>query len=103
MARDQGTAMASCEYWPHRGDVFSEGIDVDTGVRKLILATASVLVIGIGGTAMSHAADLRKTAPNPSWNTPANSGSSQHPQAAAEPVKRRYQGGAARAATLGSL
>jgi peptidoglycan hydrolase-like protein with peptidoglycan-binding domain len=56
---------------------------VDTGVRKLILATASVLVIGIGGTDMSHAADLGKTAPNPSWNTPANSGSSQHPQAAA--------------------
>src|SRR5712675_2878565 len=62
---------------------FSEGIDVDTGVRKLILATASVLVIGIGGTAMSHAADLGKTAPNPSWNTPANSGPSQHLQAAA--------------------
>ena len=62
---------------------FSEGSDVDTGVRKLILATASVLVIGIGGTAMSRAADLGKTAPNPSWNTPANSGSSQHPQAAA--------------------
>jgi len=53
------------------------------GVRKLILATASVLVIGIGGTAMSHAADLGKTAPNPSWNTPASSGPSQHPQAAA--------------------
>ena len=52
------------------------------GVRKLILATASVLVIGIG-TAMSHAADLGKTAPNPSWNMPANSGSSQHPQASA--------------------
>ena len=56
---------------------------MDTGVRKLILATASVLVIGIGGTAMSHAADLGKTAPNPSWNTPASSGPSQHPQAAA--------------------
>jgi len=53
------------------------------GVRKLILATASVLVIGIGGTAMSHAADLGKTAPNRSWNTPASSGPSQHPQAAA--------------------
>jgi hypothetical protein len=53
------------------------------GVRKLIPATASVLVIGIGGTAMSHAADLGKTAPNPSWNTPASSGPSQHPQAAA--------------------
>jgi peptidoglycan hydrolase-like protein with peptidoglycan-binding domain len=58
-------------------------MDMDTGVRKLILATASVLVIGIGGTAMSHAADVGKTAPNPSWNTPARSGPSQHPQAAA--------------------
>jgi peptidoglycan hydrolase-like protein with peptidoglycan-binding domain len=58
-------------------------MDMDTGVRKLILATASVLVIGIGGTAMSHAADLGKTAPNPSWNTPASSGPSHHPQAAA--------------------
>jgi hypothetical protein len=45
------------------------------GVRKLIPATAS-LVIGIGGTAMSHAADLGKTAPSPSWNTPASSGPS---------------------------
>jgi hypothetical protein len=82
MARDQGTAMARPSTG-HTEGIFSEGIDVDTGVRKLILATASVLVIGIGGTAMSHAADLGKTAPNPSWNTPANSGSSQHPQAAA--------------------
>ena len=58
---------------------------MDTGCEKLILATASVLVIGIGGTAMSHAADLGKTAPNPnpSWNTPASSRPSQHPQAAA--------------------
>ena len=32
---------------------------------------------------MSHAADLGKTAPNPSWNAPASSGPSQHPQAAA--------------------
>jgi len=32
---------------------------------------------------MSHAADLGKTAPNPSWNTPASSGPSHHPQAAA--------------------
>ena len=55
---------------------------MDTGVRKLV-ATASVLDIGIAGTAMSHAADLGKTAPNPSWNAPASSGPSQHPQAAA--------------------
>src|ERR1700730_3104165 len=29
------------------------------------------------------AADVGKTAPNPSWNTPARCGPSQHPQAAA--------------------
>jgi peptidoglycan hydrolase-like protein with peptidoglycan-binding domain len=58
-------------------------MDMDGGLRKLILATASVLVIVIGGTAMSHAGDVGKTAPNPSWDTPANSGPSQHPQAAA--------------------
>src|ERR1700730_8376604 len=66
---------------------------MDTDMRNLILATASVLVIGIGGTAMSHAADLGKTAPHPSWNTPANSGASQHPQAAANwsvPMGRSY-------------
>jgi len=56
---------------------------MDTVGRKLILVTASVLAIGFGGTAMSHAADVGKTAPNPSWHTPASSGSSQNPQAAA--------------------
>ncbi len=56
---------------------------MDTDGRKLILATASVLVIGFGGTAMSHAGDVGKTAPNPAWNTPATSGPSQHPQAGA--------------------
>ena len=58
-------------------------MDMDTGVRKLILATASVLVIGISGTAISHAGDVGKTAPHQSWNTPAASGPSQHPQAVA--------------------
>ena len=56
---------------------------MDTGVRKLILATASVLVIGISGTAISHAGDIGRTAPHLSWNTPATSGPSQHPQAVA--------------------
>jgi len=56
---------------------------MDTVGRKLILVTASVLTIGFGGTAMSHAAAVGKTAPNPSWHTPATCGSSQHPQAAA--------------------
>ena len=56
---------------------------MDTGVRKLILATASVLVIEISGTAISHAGDVGRTASHLSWNTPATSGPSQHPQAVA--------------------
>jgi peptidoglycan hydrolase-like protein with peptidoglycan-binding domain len=56
---------------------------MDAGVRKLILATAPVLVIGISGTAISHAGDVDKAALRPSWNTPATSGLSQHPQAVA--------------------
>jgi peptidoglycan hydrolase-like protein with peptidoglycan-binding domain len=58
-------------------------MDMDTGVRKLILATASVLVIGISGTAISHAGDVGRTALHLSWNTPATSGPSQHLQAVA--------------------
>ena len=54
---------------------------MDTGIRKLILATASALVIGISGTAISHAGDVGKTTPDPSWNTAAASGPPQHPQA----------------------
>jgi len=57
--------------------------DMETVGRKLILVTALVLAIGFGRTAMIHAADVGKTAPNPSWHTPETSGSSQHPQAAA--------------------
>ena len=50
---------------------------MDTGVRKLILATASVLVIGISGMGISHAGDFSKAAPHRS------SGPSQHPRAVA--------------------
>ena len=53
-----------------------------TGVRKLILATASVFVIGIGGTPISHAADTDKATPKPSWNTPTGSEPSKQPQSA---------------------
>src|ERR1700731_5274777 len=52
-------------------------------MRKLILATASALVIGISGTAISHAGDVGKITPDPSWNTATASGPSQHPQAVA--------------------
>ena len=57
---------------------------MDSGVRQLILAVALVLVVGIGGTAISHARDVGKPAPNSSWNTPATS---QHPQPAANLAK----------------
>jgi Putative peptidoglycan binding domain len=66
---------------------FRGGIDMDTGARKLILAIASILVVGISGTAVSHAGDVGKTARHQSWNTPTASGPSQHqhqhPQAVA--------------------
>jgi hypothetical protein len=52
----------------------------DAGLGKLILATASVLVIEFGATAIGHAGDVRELALNSSWEGPASSGSSQHPQ-----------------------
>ena len=57
---------------------------MDAGFGKLILATASVLVIEFGAVAMSHAGDVGEPAPNSSWDGPARSGSSQHPQAVAD-------------------
>ena len=66
---------------------FCEGMDMDTGIKKLILAAASVLVIGIGGTAMSHAGDVGKTASRPSWNTRASPSHSQHLPVAANPSR----------------
>jgi peptidoglycan hydrolase-like protein with peptidoglycan-binding domain len=62
-------------------------MDVDTGMKKLALAAASFFVIGMGGAATSHAGDVGKTAPNPSWNTPASSRPSQHLKAAANMSK----------------
>jgi peptidoglycan hydrolase-like protein with peptidoglycan-binding domain len=54
------------------------------GVRKLIFA--SVLIVGSTGAAISHAGDFGKTAPVLSLKPP-NSGSSQHPQSAANVSK----------------
>jgi peptidoglycan hydrolase-like protein with peptidoglycan-binding domain len=56
---------------------------MEIAMRKLILATASVFAIGIGGTAVSHAADAGKTVPNAGWNMPVAS-ASQHGQIAVD-------------------
>ena len=51
-------------------------------MRKLILATASVLALGIGGAAVDHAANAGNV-PNAGWNMPPAPGTSQHLQTAA--------------------
>jgi peptidoglycan hydrolase-like protein with peptidoglycan-binding domain len=48
-----------------------------TMIRKLILGTASVLALGIGGAALDFAADADDV-PNLAGNMPAESGTSQH-------------------------
>src|SRR5271165_5030901 len=52
-------------------------------MRKLILATASVLALGIGGAAVDHAANAGNTVPNAGWNMPPAPVTSQHLQTAA--------------------
>jgi peptidoglycan hydrolase-like protein with peptidoglycan-binding domain len=56
------------------------------GIRELIFGAAAVLIVGSGGAAISHAGDLGKTAPILSLK-PANIGSSQHSQPAANVSK----------------
>ena len=51
-------------------------------MRKLILATASVLALGIGGAAVDHAANAGNTVPNAGRNMPPAPGTSQHLQTA---------------------
>jgi peptidoglycan hydrolase-like protein with peptidoglycan-binding domain len=58
-------------------------MDMETGVRKLILAAVSALVIGTSVTTISHAGDVGKTTLDPSWNTAAASRPSQQSQAVA--------------------
>jgi Putative peptidoglycan binding domain len=57
-----------------------QGIDMGTGIRKLLLATAPAFLIGMGGMGMSHAGNVAKIASSPSGKL-ATSESSQHPQA----------------------
>src|SRR5208282_6316132 len=48
--------------------------DREVNVRKLILTTASVLALGIGGAGVSQAANTSNMAPNAGSNMPAMSG-----------------------------
>src|SRR5436309_3318616 len=47
-------------------------------MRKLILGTASVLALGIGGAVLDYAADADDAVPNPEWNMPSASATSHH-------------------------
>src|ERR1700732_5477275 len=47
-------------------------------MRKLILGTASVLALGIGGAALDYAADADDAAPSAEWNMPSAPGTSHH-------------------------
>src|ERR1700686_4533429 len=58
---------------------------------KLILATASVLALGIGGAAVDHAANAGNTVPNAGWNMPPAPGTSQHLQTAANLSKDDFR------------
>jgi peptidoglycan hydrolase-like protein with peptidoglycan-binding domain len=50
---------------------FSSALNLEVNMRKLILATASVLALGIGGAGVSHAAGTGKSAPNGGATVPA--------------------------------
>jgi len=47
-------------------------------MRKLILGTASVLALGIGGAALDYAADADDAAPSAEWNMPSAPATSHH-------------------------
>jgi peptidoglycan hydrolase-like protein with peptidoglycan-binding domain len=57
-------------------------------MRKLILATASVLALGIGGAAVDDAVNAGNSIPNSEWNMPPAPGTSQHLQTAANLSKK---------------
>ena len=60
-------------------------------MKKLILATASVLALGIGGAAVDHAANAGNAVPNAEWNMPPAPGTSQHLQTAANLSKDDFR------------
>ena len=57
-------------------------------MRKLILATASVLALGIGGAAVDDAVNAGNSIPNSEWNMPPAPGTSQDLQTAANLSKK---------------
>jgi peptidoglycan hydrolase-like protein with peptidoglycan-binding domain len=58
-------------------------VNTEVNMRKLILATTSVLALGIGGAPVDYAANAGNTVPNAGWNMPLAPGTSQHLQTAA--------------------
>ena len=60
-------------------------------MKKLILAMASVLALGIGGAAVDHAANAGNAVPNAEWNMPLAPGTSQHLQTAANLSKDDFR------------
>jgi len=54
-------------------------------MRRLILTTASVLALGIGGAGMSQAANTTNMAPNAGSNMPAMSGTPSYSQTTTNP------------------
>ena len=61
--------------------------DLEVNVRKLVLTTASVLTLGIGGAGVSQAANTSNMAPNAGSNMPALSGAPSAPQAIMNPSR----------------
>jgi hypothetical protein len=59
-------------------------LDVEVTMRMPVLATASILVFGMGAV-LTHAADTSKTAPKPRHDMPAMSGTSQPTKPGAKP------------------
>src|ERR1700738_2287946 len=60
-------------------------------MRKLILATASVLALGIGGVAVDHAAHAGNIVPNAGWNMRPAHRTAQHLQTAASLSKDDFR------------
>jgi peptidoglycan hydrolase-like protein with peptidoglycan-binding domain len=66
-------------------------VTTEVNVKKLILAMASVLALGIGGAAVDHAANAGNAVPNAEWNMPLAPGTSQHLQTAANLSKDDFR------------
>jgi peptidoglycan hydrolase-like protein with peptidoglycan-binding domain len=56
-------------------------------MSKLVLTTASILALSIGGAGMGFAAGMSNTAPNTGANMPAASGTYEHSQSAVNPSR----------------